>query len=515
YVNGITTAISIAVGAYHSCAVLADGTARCWGLNALGELGNGTYDSSPTPVAVSNLSAVRDLAAGDYHTCATLADGTASCYNNAGQLGDGTTSVALVPRDVLEGGSPLQNAVSISAGQASTCTAIRGGAPRCWGSNSNGQLGDGTHTTALTAVAVHGMGEADAIALGGRSTCARNVSQSLYACWGKNDYGQSGEGLYGDATMPDFTILLDDLGFGRPANPSIAAGGSPPIWGHTCAVTSGGLVYCWGQNASGQLGNGTFGESTVPVMVQLPSWRARQVVAGIDHTCALLENGNVYCWGENQDRQLADGTTTDRSTPVLSFTGAVQLASTHKHTCAVRASGLAFCWGPNAAGELGTGVASAPPVSAVQVVGLTDIAAIAAGARATCALRADGTVRCWGINIDGRLGDGTTTDSLVPVEPIGLTNVSAIAMDWYNGCAISSGSVRCWGANSAGQIGDGGACGTECPTPVLLQNLSNVVDVAPSWQSVCALRVYGDVWCVSVHGDVGPSAPYRTLSFHS
>jgi alpha-tubulin suppressor-like RCC1 family protein len=194
---------------------------------------------------------------------------------------------------------------------------------------------------------------------------------------------------------------------------------------HSCALLSDGTVKCWGLNFAGELGDGTNNyNSNNPVSVSGIS-NAKAIAAGGSHSCALLSNGTVKCWGRNEHGELGNGTTgdsTNSNTPVSvsGISNATAIAAGPADTCAVLSDGTAECWGFNASGQLGNGTTtdSATPVS---VSGITNAAAISAGAYHSCALLSDGTVKCWGFNGAGELGNGTFTDSLSPVSVIGLS----------------------------------------------------------------------------------------------
>ncbi len=268
-------------------------------------------------------------------------------------------------------------------------------------------------------------------------------------CWGSNGDGRLGDGTNSASAGPVDVVGVADA-------TQIAAGAT-----FTCALVTGGTVWCWGANHDGVLGTGTFGsgtESNVPVEVPGISG-ATQIAAGGSHACAIVAAGNVKCWGGNRHGQLGNGTIDDRSlvpTGVIGVAGATDVAAGPLHTCAVVAGGAVKCWGWNERGQLGNGTKGADSPVPVDATGLTGATQVSTGGRHTCAVAADGGTSCWGWNPYGQLGTGNYADSLAPIDVTRITDATRIDAGNEHSCVIvGGGAVKCWGYNDGGQLGNG------------------------------------------------------------
>ena len=390
-------AASVTSGFDHTCALLVTGAVRCWGGNDLGQLGLGNNDALGDNEAITTAPTVplgapaTAVSAGGHHTCALLVGGAVRCWgdNSEGQLGLGTTAdlgdnEAITSTPAVPLGA---QAIAISAGELHTCALLVTGAVRCWGYNGNGQLG-----------------------LGNTNTVGDN------------------EGVTSVPAVP----------LGAPAI-AIAAGDT-----NTCAILVGGALRCWGYNVNGELGLGNTAKlgddeaitSAPPVPL---GGSASAVSVGNHHICALLTSGSVRCWGSNIAGQLGLGNTdvvgdneTAGAVPVVPLGApAIGISAGGVHTCALLASGSVRCWGRSTDGELGLGNTSSvgddEAITSVSPVPLgASVVAVTTGASRSCAVFASGALRCWGDNFAGGLGLGTTNDlgddeavTSAPVVPSG------------------------------------------------------------------------------------------------
>ena len=314
------SATAIALGENYGCAILDDGPLKCWGSNLRGRLGLGDSLSrnSPTDVNLGSGKRAIDISTGGQHMCAILDDGALKCWgeNADGQLGNGGNTLQRNPVAVTLADN--KDVVVVSAGNSHTCAVFNDGTLACWGANYEAQLGDGSTSVRNVPTQVTFADNKTALTVGAgkRHTCAILNDNSL-VCWGRNEEGQLGVGSSSNQVCTSSNIACIktpaavDLGTDRTAK-SIAMGEY-----HTCAILDDNSVKCWGQNAYGQVGDGSTTQRDTPVAVSLPAGRtAVSIHAGWENTCAILDDNSVFCWGENLYGQLNDGTTIDRYSPV-------------------------------------------------------------------------------------------------------------------------------------------------------------------------------------------------------
>jgi alpha-tubulin suppressor-like RCC1 family protein len=347
----------VSTGFAYSCGVTQDHRAWCWGANSFGQLGIGTasFVDQLTPVPVAGGLRFVQVSAGARHACGVTVVNRAYCWgpNSFGQLGDGTTTDSPVPVPVAGGLRFVE--VSASGNGDHTCGVTPGNRAYCWGSNFDGQVGDGTTGNLRSVpVAVAGGLRFREVRAGGGHTCGVTTGHRAY-CWGNNVYGQLGNGSIDDGPQvvfhPTPVAVVGGLHFNEIAPGTL----------HTCALQPDNLAWCWGTNGFGALGDGTTTDHFTPVAVA-GQLRFRQVSAGQNfHTCGVATGNLAYCWGTNFSGELGDGTTTTRLAPVPVAGGLQfrQVSAGTNHTCGVTTGNVAYCWGLNDFGQLGDGTRDA------------------------------------------------------------------------------------------------------------------------------------------------------------
>ncbi|MCK6509360.1 hypothetical protein L6R29_05255, partial [Myxococcota bacterium] len=427
------------------CVLLDDGTARCWGANDKGQLGDGDSGQGKQQTAPASVPvdfgvgrSATSLSVGASHSCAVLDNQQVVCWgdNTKGQLGSGDTvsrsqisGEFIVFRQAICGGVCVDTDTSRHCGQCSVAC------------SSSEICSVGRCVPRVTAIAAQE-----------QRTCSSQ--NGLLKCWGRNDKGQLG---YGDTAPREApSVAPIDLGVGRTAR-SVAPGED-----HLCALLDNGTVKCWGYNGAGQLGYGDSTQRTAPSVdsIDLGVGRfAKSISAGGSFTCALLDNNTLKCWGANNYGQLGYGDGAPRYAPPLApidlGTGrtASFLATANTHACAILDNGALKCWGRNDYGQLGYGDTTqrnAPPAVAVDLGAGRTAKRVALGGWFACAILDDGTVKCWGANHDGQLGYGDTTNRTAPsaaAVELGLGRTAKeLSLGLSHACALlDDATVKCWG----------------------------------------------------------------------
>jgi alpha-tubulin suppressor-like RCC1 family protein len=419
----LPAASSISLGARHACALLRNGGVRCWGDDSANQLGTAEnlelWEPSP-PFQLPGGIAAQQVEAGNKHTCArstSTPTPTLACWgnNSHGQLGNG--SLDSVDSPTLT--SPLPTgtaAIGLAAGESFTCARITGSAVTCWGSDQYGKLGNGSSTSNVLspppAVTLPAPGTASRLATGDDHACVV-LTDGNVSCWGDDYYGQLGNGAAAGS------VAAPPAGFSIGGVASAITAGS----GHTCAAQTNGDVRCWGDDAFGQLGDGVAASDltspSTPLALPAPG-DANRVAAGRYHTCALLTDGKITCWGSNSRGQLGRTGASQYVPPspiVLPGPGtAVDVDTGSYHSCALLTDSTVACWGTSSAAGIDTVnfFESAPTLVALPAPGTAT--AISTGDDHTCAVLTDGKITCWGSDLYGERGDGEGTAGLL-VEP--------------------------------------------------------------------------------------------------
>lgn len=376
---------------------------------------------SAIPTPTKEASVVKRLALGATHTCVINSDAEVLCWgdNEWGQLGDGTTESNLIPTLLSGLGS---GAIAIASEELYTCALTNDGKVFCWGGNEMGDITYPPLDSRLTPTPIGGLPTNIVdLAVGRAHACALDADGSII-CWGKNDKGQLGDGTTTDSTVPMHVVDAPDNII------SIDAG-----YANTCALTSDGNVYCWGDNKLGQIGDGTLEPRLTPTLATRLPGNIAAITVQQDHSCALSENGAVYCWGLSLFGEAEEINTNDdpKVSPVEGLPkDIIAITAGGTHNCALTGGDNIYCWGNNMMNQLGdsTDLVSQLDVASdewkesikkppVQVINLPyDIVLVAAGLAHTCALTESEEIFCWGWNAGRQLGDRTTMTRPTPTR---------------------------------------------------------------------------------------------------
>lgn len=371
----------------------------------------------------------------------------------------------------------------VSAGGGHTLGAAPDGTAWAWGRNIYGQLGDGTSTNRTVPTQVSGLTHVVAVAAGNMHSLALKSDGSVWA-WGDNGWGQLGDSTWTNRNSPVYVQVLTNV-------TKIAAG-----WNHSLAIKSDGTVWAWGQNTYGQLGTGSTTAVNVPTQVSTLS-SVTAIAGGGTFSLAVKSDGTVWSWGRNANGQLGNGTTTASLSPIQTtgVTNATGVAAGDCHALALISGGTVQAWGCNNYGQIGDNSYN-QRTSPVTLTALSGVSSVSAGVYYSFAVKTDGTLRAWGDNSAAQLGDGTWTTRIAPVSISGVSSLSHAAGGSAHSVAVSStGIVYVWGSNNYGQVGDGTT--TARSTPVAISDAGFAWKVAVPTFSV-ATGTYSQPQSVSI-----------------
>ncbi len=353
----------------------------------------------------------------------------------------------------------------VFAGQGLTC-ALAGGRARCFGANVDGALGSGDQATHLAPVPVAATVGFDRLAAGENHACGLEHGSGAVWCWGYNASGQLG---LGDTAARDVPVRLP-----QPAS-AVALGAG---YNHACAVAADHTLWCWGDNTEGQLGQADLPgapNALAPVRVGGESdWLG--VAGGQGHSCGVRAPGTMWCWGRNTRLQLAAAPSDQQvRTPTqvgtfTDWTAAVDVGQ--DASCGIRGDGTLWCWGDNTFGQLGAPPETAAVAAPRQVGSQSGWVTISIDAFSACGVRSDGGLWCWGRNAEGQLGTGDNDDRTAPATVGAPAGWASASVGRFHACALrTGGDIACMGENSSGQLGLGDTARRNVPTTVVLPPL--------------------------------------------
>lgn len=490
-IAGLSGIVQLAVGAAHSMALQRDGTVWVWGWN-FGGLGNAStlYATVEQPTRLNALSGVSHIAAGAYFSLVVTNDNSLWVWgqNFSGQLANGNAGgyvFDLNPAAIVG----VNGIKSIAAGYGHVLVVQSSGKVVVWGAGNSGQLGLGETGSMTTPVLSALSVGATAIAAGADHSLALATDGAVWA-WGSNYEGQLGDGTTTDRAAPVKVLGLSGV-------TDVSAGG----FNYSLAVTADGNVWAWGANMFGLLGTVDKGYPKQPSKV-IGLADIKSVSAGYNHSLALDRNGSVWAWGWNANGELGDGSggvyLAYKTTPMKlsGMPNIVGISAGRGHSLVVAADGTAWAWGNNEYVQLGVGevVDLCIPTQAVfpgktfpcsirprKIPGLEGVIAVSAGDGFSLALLKDGTVKAWGLNDYGQLGNGSTAHHMTPVAIPSLDSaIAVLAGDYYHSLALrQDGTVWAWGNNWYGQLGDGTYSLRRLPALMVNETIDAPLDLIP------------------------------------
>lgn len=495
-VAGLDKVTAIHAARHRTCARITDAGVSCWG--------NAGGNAQPSPVHVLEGSKLQALALADFHACALQSDDSLECWgtNREGQLGAGLVSDHEFP-PVAVGGGPY---LAVDVGPVHSCAIEQDGGVTCWGDATRGRLGGPVPVFESTMpVAVSDIDDALQQSVGDFHSCLRHADGTV-SCWGSNQLGQLGLGFIGgDVAVPTKLPGLKSV-------TSVQSGRR-----HACALLADASAVCWGTAYEGALGAGTPPASAAPTPVNASGLDdAVGLAAGDRHTCAVRASGAIDCWGANDAGQLGRGFTgAPAFVPgqVPGITQAQQVHTRGAHSCALLADATVQCWGPNASGQLGRGTMTPFETSPAPVMGLAGVVALGVGDRHACAQTSVAgldEIYCWGSDLFGQLGNGAVGDPQPAPVSVG-SELMLLTVGDNGACARAATGVVCWGSNARGQLGNAIASPVDAPQPSPAFDEAETISMGLS--HTCAMDASGTVACAGYgyEGQLGNGV----LGYHS
>ncbi len=524
--------VEISAGKIHSMAVSEQGRVFTWGNNEYGELGNDATKESNLPIDITanfNLKndKIASISAGYSHSMALSEQGRIYVWgnNDDGQFGDGSTKGSYTPIDItLSINIKNDNVKEVIASRSNSMIITSSGVLYVVGTNQLGQCGINASLIITNPQRVK-IQEEIIMSRGVSHNMALTKSGEVYT-WGDNRYGQLGDGTQTNSTIPkDITSSFNLI------NDKIIKVSTGEV--NSMALSEKGRIYIWGDNSNGQLGDGTQTNSTIPKDItssfNLVNDKIVEISSGNFYSMVLSEKGSVFTWGINGTGQLGNGTHYDIYIPVditpnfnLSNDKIVKIAAGNFHSMALSEKGSIFTWGNNQFGQLGIGVTSdiAFRVTTPQNITLNfslendKIKEISVGFVHSMVLTEKGKIYSWGNNLSGQLVDGTTNNSILPIDITSNFNITddeivEISAEFLHSMALTEkGQVYSWGSNSSGQLGDGTQTSSNLPLNITNNfNLENdkVVKISSSYyhSMVITEKGYAYSWGSDSYGQLG------------
>jgi alpha-tubulin suppressor-like RCC1 family protein len=450
-------------GINHTCGQTSAGDLYCWGYNYFGQLGDGTTINRSTPVRVQSDIRFISLAINNFRTCGIAVEGTTYCWGRGYENDLPITSPQMIPFN--------EKFVKLSIGEVVTCGITISARTVCWGTPGN-SLDASLSATIPKAIDVPSGKQLVSISLGTWHACGQDSDGNVF-CWGQNFYGQLGISLdIGRTVSP--TAIVSSAQFA-----SLSLGAT-----HSCGLTTTAQLVCWGSHMSYQLTSNILVGQFPPVRIQVPQSLNDIFGGSPSHTCGKTVSDVGYCWGNNRSGQLGNGAKGLLSTPVtinLNDSKFAQLStSSNGRTCGIASVGGGYCWGQN--------VTSPFSVSSSLVLRQID-----AGPNHTCGLDSTGIAYCWGSNTYGQLGDSSLTDRTAPTAVISTVRFRQVDVGTFHTCAISTtDQLFCWGRGEF--VGDSSSVGSRT-TPYPVQTSQKFTKVSVSVEHSCAIALDQRVYC--------------------
>ena len=476
----------VSVESFHVCGIKSDDSLWCWGSNSSGATGQNTAAGNTlSPAQINGGGSWKKIVSGYVTSCGIKSDDSLWCWGSRAYGGTGQNNATgndLVPVPISGGGTWKHINMSVNpGGHQSSCGIKTDDSLWCWGSNSFGQLGDGTSTQRLVPTAVSGGGTWKYVHTGYTHTCGIKSDDTLW-CWGRGHDGST-------------TNILIPTAFAEGGTWKHVTGG----FNYTCGIQTSNALRCLGNNGSGQLGDDVLPSLTIPREISGGGLWKRVITANL-YTCAIKTDETLWCWGANGSSKLGDGTTTERWVPTAVSGGGTwkDVDGGKEHTCGIQTGGSLWCWGYNNSGQIGDATTTDRSVpTAISGGGVWKQVSVNGDAirHHTCAIKSDDTLWCWGNNNSGRLGDGTSTNRNIPTAISGGGTWKKVSLGESYTCAIKSDdTLWCWGNNTFSQLADGTSTNRLVPTAVAGGGTWKHI-IGYSQSNNCGVKSDDSVWC--------------------